>query len=132
MADTVTSSKIVDGQKYAVFILTNISDGTGESQVDKVTPSALSVGRLGQACTQLKIRRVWYNTFGMAVSLLWDATADVPAIVLQGDGQFDFAPIGGLPNNSGAGKTGKLQLTTTGASAGDTYSLVLELEKEYG
>ena len=41
MADAVTSQTIIDGSKTAVLKFTNISDGTGESDVVKVDVSAL-------------------------------------------------------------------------------------------
>jgi hypothetical protein len=37
MADAVTSQTLADGQRTAVFKFTNISDGTGESGVTKLT-----------------------------------------------------------------------------------------------
>lgn len=131
MADTVTNRTLIDGARNAVVILTNSSDGTGESAVLKVDVSGLnSFG--GQSCSGVNIRRVHYNTFGMAAQLLWDATTDVTALILQGDGMFDFTTIGGLGNNSGTGKTGDILLTTIGHTSGDTYTIVLELEKVYG
>ena len=42
MADAVTSQTIVDGDRYAVIKLTNVSDGTGESAVTKVDVSSLA------------------------------------------------------------------------------------------
>ena len=36
MADAVTSQKIVDTDRKLVYKFTNISDGTGESSVNKV------------------------------------------------------------------------------------------------
>jgi hypothetical protein len=127
MADAVTSQKLVDGAEHCVYVLTNLSDGTGESAVLKVDVSALN-----GAPSEVKIASVNYSCWGMSVSLLWDATTDVRALVLQGDGTLDFGHIGGLPNNSGTGKTGDLLLTTTGHTSGDTYTIVLELEKVYG
>jgi hypothetical protein len=127
MADTVTNRTLYDGGEHAAIVLTNSSDGTGEAAVLKVDVSALN-----GAPAAVNIRRIQYNTFGMAVSLLWDADTDVTAIILQGDGSFDFTRYGGLSNNSGAGKTGDVKLTTIGHTAGDTYTVVLELEKVYG
>jgi hypothetical protein len=34
--------------------------------------------------------------------------------------------------NAGSGKTGDILFTTVGHSSGDTYSIILELVKEYG
>ena len=41
MADAVPSQTIQDGDRIAVMKFTNISDGTGESAVNKVDVSAL-------------------------------------------------------------------------------------------
>ena len=42
MADAVTSQTLADGDRIAVVKFTNISDGTGESSVEKVDISALA------------------------------------------------------------------------------------------
>lgn len=42
MADAVTSQTIQDGERKAVLKFTNISDGTGETNVVKVDVSALT------------------------------------------------------------------------------------------
>ena len=42
MADAVTTQIIQDGPRNAVIKFTNISDGTGESAVDKVIVGNLS------------------------------------------------------------------------------------------
>lgn len=131
MADAVTSQTIFDGERMAVMKFTNISDGTGESAVVKVDVSALAADSLGQACDGVTIERVHYSIGGMSVSVLWDATADVPALILApGQSTFDFTKIQ-IPNNSGAGKTGDILFTTNGAAAGSTYTIVLEMVKSY-
>lgn len=109
---------------------TNISDGTGEAAVTKVDPSLLSVNSNGATPTRVTITRIQYEVVGMSVQILWDATADVVALVIQSSGYMDFKSFGGLPNNAGAGITGKIQFTTTGHTAGDTYTIILEMEKD--
>jgi hypothetical protein len=44
---------------------------------------------------------------------------------------LDFEETATLGNNSGAGKTGDILFTTIGASATDTYSIILEMSKTY-
>lgn len=124
MSDAVTSQTLFDGPRTAVLKFTNISDGSGESAVLKVDASALS-----GAPTDLKIVRVWYAVAGMVVNVLWDATTDVTALVLQGDGFMDFSCFGGLDNNAGTGKTGDILFTTLGHTANDSYSIIMELKK---
>ena len=134
MADAVTSTTILDGDRKAVIQLTNTSDGTGESAVTKVDVSALSTRTSdGATCTGCKIEKIAYTTFGMSVKLLWDATTDTIALDLNSgySDSFDFSEFGGLQNTSGSGKTGDIQLTTTGHASGDSYVIVLTILKEY-
>lgn len=124
MADAVSSQTIIDGARNAVMKFTNLSDGTGESAVLKVDVSALS-----GAPSKVTIQRIHYCVNGMVATLLWDATTDARIVELAGDGTLDFTSFGGLPNNAGAGVTGDILLTTTGASLGDSYSIILEMTK---
>ena len=134
MADAVTSTTIQDGNRIAVIQLTNTSDGTGESAVTKVDVSALAANTAnGQACTGVKLARIVYSTFGMSVKLLWDATTDTICWDLNSDytTDEDFTGFGGIQNTSGTGKTGDINLTTTGHTSGDSYVIVLTLIKDY-
>jgi hypothetical protein len=134
MADAVTSTTIQDGNRIAVIQLTNTSDGTGESAVTKVDVSALAANTAnGQACTGVKLGRIVYSTFGMSVKLLWDATTDTICWDLNSDytTDEDFTGFGGIQNTSGTGKTGDINLTTTGHASGDSYVIVLTLIKDY-
>jgi hypothetical protein len=126
MADSVTSQTIMDGSKTVVMKFTNVSDGTGETAVVKADASALL-----NAPSKLKVMRVWAMTNGMAVNVLFDATADVLALSVPSGfmEHLDFRSFGGVNNNAGSGVTGDIAFTTVGASAGDSYSIVLELSK---
>lgn len=126
MADSVTSQILFDGTKKAIIKFTNISDGSGESAVVKVDVSALV-----DAPTKVKITKIWYTVSGMAVQMLWDATTDVLAFALGADqtGFLDFTSFGGIQNNAGTGITGDLLFTTVGHSSGDSYSIILEVQK---
>lgn len=139
MADAVAIQILEDGPRNAIIKLTCVSDGTGETAVTKVTPSALSAnGPDRQAPTSVAIRKIRYDISGMTVRLLWDATTDVVATTLSGGvGIQDYSEFGFLINNAGAGKTGIIQLTSTGAGvatapvSGATYTIILELIKKY-
>lgn len=131
MADAVTSQTIFDGEREAVMKFTNISDGTGETAVLKVDVSALNSSAFGKVCDGVTLERIHASINGMSVNLLWDATTDVPAVILA-PGMYTFKHDRiQLPNNAGTGKTGDILFTTIGASAGDTYSIVLEMVKSY-
>lgn len=131
MADAVTSQIIFDGERKAVMKFTNVSDGTGETGVLKVDVSALNANALGQACTGVTLERVHVSINGMSVSILWDATTDVPAfIAAPGVYSFDFDKFQ-IPNDAGTGKNGDVLFTTIGATAGDTYTIILEMVKKF-
>jgi hypothetical protein len=131
MADVVTSQIIFDGDREAVMKFTNVSDGTGEAAVLKVSAAALAQSYAGKACDGVTLERVHVSCKTMSVSLLWDATSDVPAfIAAPGVYTFDFTKIQ-MWNNAGAGVTGDILFTTIGAAAGATYTIVLEMVKSY-
>ena len=133
MADAVTSQTIFDGTRRAVLKFTNISDGTGETGALKVDVSTLTTN-YGAPCTGVSIERIEAVTVGMGVDILWDATADALCMTLGADQffTFDFTRFSGLTNNAGAGKNGDILFTTIGAAAGDRYTILLELIKNYG
>ena len=134
MADAVTTQTIQDGQRKAVMKFTNVSDGTGESAVAKVDVSALQANANGDACTSVTIQRIYWATRGMGVNLFFDATSNVLITGLPAESTGDeyYDNFTGIPNNAGSGKTGDILFTTVGHSSGDTYSIILELVKEYG
>jgi|TARA_X000001388_G_scaffold77557_1_gene78992 hypothetical protein len=134
MADAVTSQTIIDGAKTAVLKFTNVSDGSGESAVAKVDVSALASTQDGQTCTGATIEKIWWQCNGMKVQLLFDASSNVFCIELgeNQSGYHDYSLFGGLPNNAGSGVTGDILFTTVGHSSNDTYTVILQVRKEYG
>ena len=133
MADAVTTQTLLDGERLAVMKFTNISDGTGETAVTKVTVSSLAPSNSGRTCTGVTVTRISSVCHGMEVRLLWDATTDVPFFMTTINTNYmnDFTDIGGITNNSGAGKTGNIAFSTADQTAGDTYTVVLEMVKQY-
>ena len=133
MADAVTSQTILDGERLFIGKFTNISDGTGETAVVKIDVSALNPNAAGLACNGVKINKIWAQTQGMAVDILWDADTDLLCETIP-ENQFylmDYSSFGGLPNNAGTGKTGDVMFSTVGAAAGDRYTITLECIKTY-
>ena len=109
MADTVSSQTIEDGPRNLVMKFTNVSDGTGESDVVKVDVSALGV-----SITSLKVRKIEYNVTGGAVRIEWDATTDVVLAYLSGYGTYYLKDTQGAFNPAGTGNTGDILFTTSG------------------
>jgi len=132
MADAVNSQTLFDGLSQAVMKFNNVSDGTGEAAVLKVDVSALAANNVGKECTGVSIRKITAMLNGMSVNVLWDADTDVSAVVLApGMYTLNFDDTAILGNNAGTGKTGDIRFTTVGASATDTYSIILEMIKTY-
>ena len=133
MADAVASQTLVDNERVAIMKFTNISDGTGESKVLKVDVSALSASAAGGTCDAVTITKIHASTHGLEVQIFWDATTDVLCWGVPQNTMYtiDFSQINGLVNNAGAGKTGDVLFSTVDASAGDFYTIVLEMVKHY-
>jgi len=133
MADAVTSQTLLDGERLAIMKFTNISDGTGETAVTKVTASSLTASNSGKACTGVVVNKITAVCHGMEVRMYWDATTGVPFFLSNVNSNYtnDFSTFGGITNNSGAGKNGNIVFSTADASAGDTYTVVLEMVKSY-
>ena len=133
MADAVTSQTLLDGERLAIMKFTNISDGTGESAVTKVTASSLAASNSGKACTGVTVTKITSVCHGMEVRMYWDATTDVPFFLSTINTNYmnDFSEFGGITNNSGTGKNGNIVFSTADASSGDTYTVVLEMVKSY-
>ena len=133
MADAVGSQTLFDGERKAIMKFTNTSDGTGETNVVKVNPASLTPSNAGGACDRVTITKITALTHGMEVQLKWKASTPVviETIPQNNSYQQDFEKIGGLTNNAGTGVDGAITFTTLDATAGDTYTVVLEMVKHY-
>ena len=133
MADAVASQTLLDGERMAIMKFTNLSDGTGESKVLKVDVSTLTSSASGKACDGVTITKIHASTHGLEVQIYWDATTDVFCWCVPQNSTYtmDFEKFGGLTNNAGAGVTGDVLFSTADATAGDFYTIVLEMVKSY-
>lgn len=128
MADAVSTTVMFNGSVKYVVHLTNLSDGTGETNVVKVDKSTLIGPGPGEP-SYLVLEKIKYDCIGMRVYLSIDRTSDLPLMVLQGFGQFDFRDTGGLLIK-GTGDTGDILLSTANMAAGDSYDVTLYLRKK--
>jgi len=132
MADAVTTQILFEGAKVLVMKFTNISDGTGETNVVKVNISTL-LPYQGNPCVDVQIDKIYAMTHGLEIKLNWAATTPqlimtIPQNVMSTQVYDEF---GGINNNAGAGKTGNITFTTSNASAGDMYTIILVMRKLY-
>ncbi len=134
MAITATSQTLFDGERIAIMkFYATMSATENESAVVKVNPANLAASNAGGACDAVSILKVTALTHGLEVQMNWVATAPVVIEVIPQNSQYtqDYSQIGGLTNNAGAGKTGSISFTTFDGSAGDAYTVVLEMQKHY-
>ena len=128
MADIVTTQVLSDtsGVKY-VAKLTNLSDGSGESLVTKVDASGTTfMSEDGNR----KIAKIWYsvNTTNpkACVELLWAGASNATAVLLGGQGYWDWRTAGNEITNNATTPTGDVLLSTRDFVVGDNYTILVE------
>jgi len=134
MAITATSQTLFDGERVAIMkFYATMSTTENESAVVKVNPANLLPSNAGGACDAVSILKVTALTHGLEVQMNWVATAPVVIETIPQNSQYtqDYSKIGGLTNNAGTGKTGSISFTTFDGSAGDAYTVILEMQKHY-
>jgi len=128
MADTVTTQVISDtsGVKY-VAKYTNLSDGTGETNVLKVDASETT---FMTEDGNRKISKIWWsvNTISTrsAVELIWDGVTKSTALLLTGQGYWDFRTPGDEIVNNATTPTGDVLLSTKNFTNNDSYTIIVE------
>lgn len=130
-APTVSLSTISDSKQTVTRKITIPTGGDADLTTTLVVDiSAFTTGATGTECS---IKRIDWSLDGFSADLLFDADTDVVAVTLAaGTGHMDFSNIGpnaGLPNNSGAGKTGDILLATHGIGTGDAGFILLTVTK---
>jgi len=128
MANTVEVQTLVDGPRKLIVHVHLDSDGvSGELSAQLL----IDASTYTPAFTSCYIESIKSNLVGFSAELLWDATTDKHAYQMPDYEQVqDFREMGGIPNNAGAGKTGDINITTTGfTAAGDSGHIVLTLVK---
>ena len=128
MADTVTTQTIADtsGVKY-VIKMTNLSDGSGEINVNKVDASTTT---FMTEDGERRIARVYYSVnvsdAKSGVELIWDGVANATALFLSGQGAIDLRTDGNSFPNNATTPTGDVLLSTKNFAKGDNYSIIVE------
>ena len=107
-------------------IVKYVCDGSANSAVSLLDVSGL-VGH--SAGSLVNISKIFWTTDGLATGyeILWDASSNVQAIILHGNGTYGMT--GGHPaltNNAGGGISGDVLIT----NASGTGSIVIEYHKE--
>jgi len=124
MADAVIAKTLRNTDTVAAFLFGNASDGTGESAVTKVDISALTM-----AATQVRITKLLWGCDGMQVKILFDHNSDDLVAILAGNGHIGQEKDEPIYDPASAGGPGDILFTTAGQSAGDGYTVYMEIEK---
>ena len=128
MADTVTTQTISDtsGVKYVVK-LTNVSDGSGESLVNKIDASETT---FMTEDGNRKIAKIWWsvNTTNnkSTVELVWAGATNATALLLSGQGYRDLRTAGNEIINNATTPTGDVLLSTRDFVVRDSYTIIVE------
>jgi hypothetical protein len=140
MADTVTSQTLKDSSTQWAIKLTNASDGTGETNVVKVSANNL-VTTNGGGTQRLTINKIFWSvasgtssTMSPRITLKWYGTpANTDIVTLTGSGFWDLTTAGQCPlTNNAANTNGDILLSTTGFTANAAYTLIIEGKKTAG
>lgn len=122
-ASTVSTRYLINGSRDFV-IKVDVVGGDAEFTAEKI----IDVADLTGAPTKFKIRNISWQFAEFTATLLWDATTDKQAFVLnQYEGDIDFFESTGVPivNDAGTGVSGNLLMTTKGLAAGDTGTIII-------
>jgi len=132
MANSFLTQILEEGPRNAIVKLTGILDTSDLSLTTAIAVASLTQGSTSLAPSEVRIDHLDYSVSDqLEVQLLWDATSDVVILPVAGRGKMSFWNFGGLQNNAGAGKTGNINIQTTGWTSGtQVFSLILELVKQ--
>ena len=134
MAHTFNTQILLDGKNRTIIKYIAISDGaTGELSNAVAFDSSAYINDTQENA----LTRIIYSTKGCSATLNWDATANVPLLAFPegasddldySDGSFEFSQIN---NNSGAGRTGDILVSTNGfTTAGDAVVFIFYIKKK--
>lgn len=135
MANSYTIQVLVDGPRNTVVKVEGILDTSDLSLITVVDPALLAGidNTGGVKAKHFRIKEIIHNIEDLLdVRLFWDATTPARIEALTGRGKANYEKFGGLQDNSGAGSTGKILLSTQGWTIGAnlSFSLILELVKQ--
>jgi hypothetical protein len=133
---TSTIQILEDGRENTILRFVGNATALGSNTV-LIDPATLSdMGPFaGLKAGNLRVKKVIFDVEdGLAIDFLWDATTPLEFETLVGRGTHDYRDSGGLQNNSGAGKTGKIlyifNFTGTAPAQGFDFAVSVYLGKQ--
>ena len=128
-----------DGGRKFINHYTIAAADAATAQTLTIDVSGLGKSANNQACSHLTLNKVWFNVFmtanADAVEFQWDATTNIPFLILNGYGDYDLSSTGGLTptvaNKAAGGYTGDVAIVNPARTAGDTVYVQMEWLKHY-
>ena len=123
----VTNQTLVD-TNFKTIVKT-VCDSDANAAVNILDASELS---LADSNPRLSIAKIYHNITAATggVDILWNASSNVMAINLSGNGAYGYMPgQPSLSNNAGSGINGDVLVTNASAS---TFTLIIEYHKVSG
>lgn len=135
MANTLTTQIIADGPRNAVVQIEGNQNTSDLAYTTVINPASGFVGMDNTGLilpADFRVMRLQYSIEDVfTVDVWWDATTPVLLATLNGRGEIKWDRFGGMPNYGGAGRTGKIGLSTQGwASGALSFTLVFEMIKQ--
>lgn len=132
MANATTLQILADGPRSTVVKFDGVLDTADLSSMTVLDPALQYIDPITPT-TQYRVDQLdWSISDPIVVRLTWDATTGVKMIELAGRGKMDIGDdYGGLQNNAGAGKTGKILALTTGYASGTVaFTIIIHAVKQ--
>jgi hypothetical protein len=119
MANSYTTQIFEDGGQNTVVKVDFVLDTSDLSSQTVLDPAAQYIDPVTPT-TQYRIDQMdWQISDPIVLRLLWDATTPKRIEELSGRGHLSIGDLyGGLQNDAGAGKNGKITCLTTGYTSG--------------
>lgn len=132
MANATTVQVLEDGVRQTVAKFDGVLDTSNLASTLVLDPLAQLIDPLNPTTLYRIDNLDWSISDPIVVRLSWDATTPVNIIELAGRGRLYIGEIyGGLQNNSGAGKTGKIIALTTGYASGTVaFTIIVRATKQ--
>jgi len=120
----VVLHEIVDSDFEYVLKATTTSTNSAASLVD------VSAAAGADTDPRLSIVSCWWSV-GSQTDILWDATSNVVALSLNGNGSYNAGgqALPSIPNNAGSGVTGDVLITNSSSSVG---TIIIKFKKVSG
>lgn len=131
MAHTVTITKLLDGQRHAIFHVYLKCDGAAGEITDQVLIDPATLLPAQKTSSRFRLDTIWWDFTGFSGRFEFDNVPDTPVwTVSPGTNYICFEKIGGLADRSGLDGTGALQFSTVGFdSAAKQGTMIVKITK---